>query len=355
LYRLESVDLNVTRRCNLACTFCSVDVEKLSSRSPELTLADIDRLFFQFEGCGVSKVRLVGGEPFARSDICEILELSSRFRFQTSVLTNATILRARHVEKMKSCNISHVAISVDGHTPELHDSSRGQTRAFVRMLNAVRLCREAGVPLRMMTAVTGHNIGHLRDLVDFSERQGFDLVNFIVLGLNGPALENRENFPRYDVWSKAIVDLTRYLDARGPHVFASILFPHENPVPRELYEPLAKAGLEDLVEKIWGFDLSAISRAEPGRSTCRAGHDGVAILPNGDVYGCDLMQDIPEFRAGNIHEKPVAEIFHSSQVFAELRRTPAVTTCAQFDQDSTDFSCGQCRAGIRNLLKSGSA
>src|SRR4051812_33025464 len=109
MWQLREVDLNVTKRCNLSCTFCSVDVKRVSDRSAELSLKAIENLFHEFEQLGVSHVRIVGGEPFVRRDIHEILSLAGQFRFRSAVLTNGTLIKPQHIDLMKHCGLSHIA------------------------------------------------------------------------------------------------------------------------------------------------------------------------------------------------------------------------------------------------------
>lgn len=349
--RLYDVDLNITSRCNLRCDFCSVFVLPVSHPAAELTLDDIGKLFHEFDALGVEVVRLVGGEPFVRRDIADILRLSTRFRFGISILTNGTLMRPEHVRLVRECGVELVAFSIDGPTPEVHDRSRGQARSFERAVAAIERCAAAGVRRRMMTAITAATLPHLRELVLFADRHGFELLNFIVLGLSGSSIANRQNFPTYEEWSDAIVDLSLFLRrGRRKHVPVALLFPHEDAVPVELYDPLERAGHLELLEEIWGIDYQSFDRGrQTGKSLCTAGHNSVSIMPNGDVYGCDLMRDIPEFCAGNIHHSSLGEIFRRSPVFRRFRDSPTVRSCGSFDADATDFSCGQCRAGKYRL------
>jgi AdoMet-dependent heme synthase len=348
--KLREVDLNITDRCNLKCEFCSVDVLPVSAKSTELSLTRIEQLFEEIEALGVEMVRLVGGEPFVRSDIAAILKLASRFGFCTSVLTNGTAITEEHVHLIKRCGIARITFSVDGHTAELHDRSRGQPRAFDRLLRAVTCCRKNGVRHRMMTALTSAVMPYLKEMVIFAAQHEFELINFIVLGLSGSAIRHRYHFPTYKSWSEAIVDLSLFIRSRRPEVQVSVLFPHEDEVPIELYKPLQEAGCLPLLKTVWNIDYPSFYRKRRhGHSFCAAAHDNVSILPNGDVYGCDLMRGIPEFRAGNILQQSLADIFWKSPVFEALRATPDLSSCAHFDAGSTDFSCGQCRAGAKNL------
>jgi radical SAM protein with 4Fe4S-binding SPASM domain len=324
--RLTEVDLNITSRCNLGCDFCSVLVEPPAHKGDELSLERLAELFDEFESLGVEEVRLVGGEPFVRRDIGDILKLAGRRSFRTS-------------------------FSLDGHSAELHDSSRGMKGSFDRVVAMINHCIEAGVRHRMMTAVTADVLPHMKDLVRFADQYKFELLNFIALGLSGLAVNHRQRFPTYKRWSEAIVDLTFFIRDSQPDVWVACLFPHEDDVPIELYDPLKKAGCLSLLRNVWLIDYEAFDPTRRHTSRCEAGHNGVAIMPNGDVFGCDLMQGIPEFKAGNIHHESLTDIFYSSQIFQRFRNAPHLKTCGSFDDSSTDFSCGQCRAGIHNLQK----
>jgi radical SAM protein with 4Fe4S-binding SPASM domain len=346
--RLLEVDLNITARCNLRCDFCSVSTQPVARTCDELSVRQIERLLDDLDAMGVDTVRLVGGEPFVRRDIEDIMAALGSHGFMSSVLTNATVMKRRHVEAVRDCGIDLVAFSVDGHNAGLHDASRGKPRSFERLMAMIECCNQLDVRHRMMTAVTSSDLPHLPQLVCFAEEHGFEYLNFIVLGLGARANHAPARFPTYAQWSRAIVELTRFLAEQRFQVMVSVLFPHEDEVPVELYEPLATADLLHLLEPVWRIPVPPVP-PRWGASTCLAGHGSIAIMPNGDVYGCDLMRELPEWCAGNVRETPVARIFRQSPLFRGWRRQPAVGGCAAPTADSRDFSCAQCRAGSAHL------
>jgi len=345
---LRDVDLNVTARCNLRCDFCSVATRPVTQACDELSLQEIERLLDDLDALGVYTARLVGGEPFVRRDIDEIIALLGSHGFFSSVLTNATVMKRRHVERVRDCGVDVLAFSVDGHNADLHDASRGKPRSFERLSAMIECCKELDVRHRMMTAVTSSTLPHLRELVRFAEQHEFELLNFIVLGLGARANGVPERFPTYGEWSRAIVGLTRYLAEQRHEVLVTLLFPHEDLVPVELYEPLAAAGLLPLLERVWRIPVPPV----PPRwdaSTCMAGHGTISIMPNGDVFGCDLMRELPQWCAGNVRQTPVARIFRESPLFRRWREEPVIDGCTARSAESRDFSCAQCRAGREHL------
>lgn len=76
-----SVILQVTKRCNFDCTFCSETLQL-----PDPTLDELDRIRANLSG--VARVFLSGGEPLLRRDFAEIVDMYAGFII--GVPTNAT-------------------------------------------------------------------------------------------------------------------------------------------------------------------------------------------------------------------------------------------------------------------------
>lgn len=349
-YRLTEVDLNITSRCNMHCAYCSVAILSPSTRSGDMPMRTVLQLFEDFDAAGVATVRIVGGEPFLHRNIKEILTAASSHSFRTRILTNGSAMTLADVEHVWATGIDALALSVDGHTAELHNASRGSPKAFERLLAIIAASKTYGIPRRMMTVVTARAVEHMLSLVRFADEHEFELLNFIVLGLSGERGTITSDFPTAQQWDSRIVALSRCLRQSPARTQVSILFPHESPVPIELYRPLYEANELPLLKTVWRIDYEGHDPPVMMSSVCRAAHNGVSILPNGDVYGCDLMRGIPEFCAGNINEKPLRKIFETSEVFEELRASPEFQLkTAALEANTRDFSCRRCRAGRRML------
>src|SRR6266540_1852950 len=77
-----SVILQVTKRCNFDCSFCSETLQL-----PDPTLAELDTIRGNL--AGVQRVFLSGGEPLLRKDFGEIVDMYAP-DFIVGVPTNAT-------------------------------------------------------------------------------------------------------------------------------------------------------------------------------------------------------------------------------------------------------------------------
>lgn len=352
---LREVDLNITNRCNLACSYCSVPITPVSDASPELTLEQLDRLFDEFEKMDVKLVRLAGGEPFVRRDIEDILLLAGHRTFDTVVLTNGLPVRRHHVElALRLPSIDSLAFSVDGTNAKSHCRSRGCSSNFDLTVRSIETCTEFGLKHSMMTVVTGDVVGKLRELVEFATMHAMFELRFIMPAYTGAARNRPASFPKWSDWATAIVDLTTFLAETENLTKVHLLFPHEDPVPLELYRPLFNAGMLDELERVWNVPWALHGGPlNMGQSHCRAGASNLTILPNGDAYGCDLMRNLPDMKCGNVISQGVRRVFEESDVLKVLRNAPTVYGCANFEAKSQTFSCGQCRAGSRELRESG--
>lgn len=71
--RFSYLRLSVTESCNFRCNYCLPNGSACDNKSAELTLPEIKHLVHGFAYAGTSKVRLTGGEPTLRRDLCDII------------------------------------------------------------------------------------------------------------------------------------------------------------------------------------------------------------------------------------------------------------------------------------------
>lgn len=107
--------LAVTDRCNLRCFYCMPEkgLDWLS-RSELMTEAEMIRICTLLTEMGIQKIRITGGEPFARKDIMHFLtSIASLNGLEQLVLTTNGVLTAPHVPALKSIGVHAVNLSMD--------------------------------------------------------------------------------------------------------------------------------------------------------------------------------------------------------------------------------------------------
>ena len=107
--------LSLTDRCNLRCLYCHSNARhQCIPHEKVLRYEEMIRLVQIVRGMGVGKVRLTGGEPFARKG-CDDFLLRLRQRFDDldiRITTNGTLLE-EHIPLLQRIRISAVNLSLD--------------------------------------------------------------------------------------------------------------------------------------------------------------------------------------------------------------------------------------------------
>ena len=157
--------------CNLRCSYC---VAKSGPNVPRraLGLSNVKRLVDEAVELGFSDVFFTGGEPFILNDIYDMLVYSSA-RINTTVLTNAMLLRGKRLDKL--CEIADdnliVQVSLDGGRPEDHDAYRGKG-SWAKTVESIKLLQERGFRVRLSTTETPANSARLDQVCEFHRSLG---------------------------------------------------------------------------------------------------------------------------------------------------------------------------------------
>jgi MoaA/NifB/PqqE/SkfB family radical SAM enzyme len=147
----RSLDVEVTRRCNLRCDYCFVGWSRdWTSDLPE----DVARAVVD-EGAGLfPMLHFTGGEPFAYRALPELIErgLSAGYE-HVLVNTNGTFLSPAEVRALASFGERFsITVSLDG-PEEIHDRARGAGR-FREADEGLARALDAGVRASVMVVVT---------------------------------------------------------------------------------------------------------------------------------------------------------------------------------------------------------
>jgi len=87
----RTLELAITNRCNLRCTYCS-HFTSAGDVNQDLSTDEWLQFFEELNRCAVMSLTLEGGEPFCRQDIYELIEGIVRNRMRFSILSNGTLI-----------------------------------------------------------------------------------------------------------------------------------------------------------------------------------------------------------------------------------------------------------------------
>lgn len=182
--------VSVTKRCNLNCTYCGADCH---GKDYELTAEQIEKIVKVFADFGIDKVRLTGGEPLLRPDICHIAErISSIKGIRKLALTTNGIRLKEFALPLKKAGITAVNISLDTTDKEQFKKITG-TDALERVFDGIDQCEKAGIsPIRLNAVlIRGQNDEQAESLINIAKTRKID-VRFIELMPFSDAGENEK-------------------------------------------------------------------------------------------------------------------------------------------------------------------
>jgi cyclic pyranopterin phosphate synthase len=178
--------LSVTDRCNLSCMYCRPRDRITFIPHPNiLRYEELLELVALAYDMGINKVRLTGGEPFARRDVMTLVE-SIRRRFPAMDLrltTNATLLAGKPAV-LAELGVTAVNISLDTLDRQKYERITGLDR-----LDAVRRaldeCLEVGLRVKLnAVALRGINSDEIGDFVRLAAGAPMDVrfIEFMPVG-----------------------------------------------------------------------------------------------------------------------------------------------------------------------------
>lgn len=113
--RLRYLRISVTDRCNLRCVYCRPEAGvRLYPHDEILSYEEIERVARVAVGLGMDSLRLTGGEPLVRKDICHLVEQLSRIEGLADLsLTTNGLLLGKLAGPLRAAGLRRVNISLD--------------------------------------------------------------------------------------------------------------------------------------------------------------------------------------------------------------------------------------------------
>lgn len=177
--KINYLRVSVTKKCNLNCSYCGACNEKDSS---EISAEQIERIVRAFIDCGITKVRLTGGEPLVRQDICDIAERISRIEgIKKLALTTNGIRLKELAMPLKNAGVSAINISLDTTDEKQYKQLTGFD-GLKKVFDGIAECEYAGLsPIRINAVlIRGQNDSQAESLINIAKDRKID-VRFIEL------------------------------------------------------------------------------------------------------------------------------------------------------------------------------
>lgn len=168
--------IEVTNRCNLACSYCCA-ANHQSPRDMPMELLEGVRNFLA--GLGVTRTVVTGGEPTLHPDfegiVGELVCLGS-----VCVTTNGVGFPSRRAASLlRRSPVVQVQVSIDGLSAETVAKTRGRAAHPTALQLVESLCAEGfNRQVAVSITVSAANIGEVGRLIEYIERIGVGAIHF---------------------------------------------------------------------------------------------------------------------------------------------------------------------------------
>lgn len=330
-----------TIACGLACKHCKASAKKTPDPD-ELSTEEGRNLIDQIVEFGEPYpiLRITGGNALMRSDIFELIKYAKDEGLKVTIAPSTTpLLNRKNVIKLKEAGVDAVAISIDGHSAELHDSFRGVAGTFNLMLRATQIMREAALPFRLLTTVTKFNVRSLPEIFLHAKKlgaAGWYLYMLIPTGrakieheISAGEFEDVFNFI-YDLMQLRIMTVNAIA---GSEPFRRVAIMRRLVEEGKLSEEELKFGelywfLSGKLKSLLDSEIPALSRIPIGSWRLREvetsyGHKekdsefgrGIFVSKNGTVYPSSFLP----IAIGNVREDRLTQVYAESALLRDLQ------------------------------------
>ena len=177
----ESLSIEVTNRCNSACSHCFV--RAVISECSDLSIDLVREIISEGYHLGYRHLHITGGEPLLWEGLFEALDyaFSSGYK-KIFINTNGTLLTKGHISRLSDYEGFSISVSLEG--PEsFHDRVRGQG-SYRQTEQGIGKALDAGIDLIMFTTVSKSLLPVLPHFIDdlyerFPDINLFSLIQLI--------------------------------------------------------------------------------------------------------------------------------------------------------------------------------
>jgi len=159
-----------TLRCNLNCDLCyqrhTREQNKDSIRN-EMSFEQFKSVFDKLDVEG-KIVKFIGGEPFVKKELFDMMEYFKQRGAYNIVGTNGLALNDEKIKKLREMNIVEVTSSIDG-LEETHNKIRGHTQVFQRVTYFIKEMAKTHKVL-VETVVQKDNLNELAQLIHLKRK-----------------------------------------------------------------------------------------------------------------------------------------------------------------------------------------
>lgn len=176
-----SLIVQVTRKCNLKCSFCSE-----SEFFPDPSLESLEKLRNKIEG--VHRIYLSGGEPLLRTDIFEIIEMYRPY-FNVLGLPTNSINISKDVCTRLAGKVNYINAGLDG-VRNINNIIRGD---YDGIISGLFNLKDSGIQVSLSTVILKDTLQYLPYVIQIADLLNIVKVKMVIPVPRGRAKDLKED------------------------------------------------------------------------------------------------------------------------------------------------------------------
>lgn len=184
---IDYMRISITDRCNLRCIYCMPSSGvRLIEHKEILTYEEIVRVVKVAATLGVRKIRITGGEPFARKNVTYLIASLRRITgIEDMSLTTNGVLLERYAKELADAGLDRVNVSLDSLRPgRYREITRGGD--ISHMMKGIEAAEKAGlIPIKInMVPIRGLNDDEIEEFARITLNTPYNVrfIEFMPIG-----------------------------------------------------------------------------------------------------------------------------------------------------------------------------
>ena len=303
----------LTHRCPLQCPYCSNPLD-LERASVELKTQEWLRVFGEAADLGCLQVHFSGGEPTARRDLEALVEGAAKAGLYTNLITSGVLLDQARIARLAEVGLEHVQLSFQDSEAETANRIAGFA-GHAKKLETAAQVRAAGLSLTANFVVHRQNLARLESMIELALSLGAQRSEIAHVQYYGWALKNRAALmPTREELERATAAVEAARVRLGRRMVIDYVVP-------DYYARRPKACMGG-----WGRRF-------------------FNVTPSGKVLPCHAAESIIGLAFDNVRDRPLAEIWESSDAFNRFRGTDWMPEpCRSCERAEVDWGGCRCQA-----------
>lgn len=166
---LRDLRISLTDRCNMRCRYCMprehFKSHEFLEKDQILSYEELLLIVESMIPLGLTKVRLTGGEPLLRKDVCSFIEMLPQ-HLDIAMTTNGILLE-RYAQKLRDAGLNRVTVSLDALDIETFQAMGDTSEKPETVLRGIEAARLVGLSVKVNTVIrAGYNEHSIEKISD---------------------------------------------------------------------------------------------------------------------------------------------------------------------------------------------